>query len=344
MEKVLNLMKTKSLKLLTLAIAAVAAFVVVACGGTSQGAEDGGSADISLVAYSTPQTAYEQLIEAFNQTPEGEGVTFEQSYGSSGEQSRAVESGLPADYLAFSLEPDITRLVDARLVAEDWSKDEYDGMVTESVVTFMVRPGNPENIDSWDDLTQEGIEVIAPNPITSGGARWNTMAAYGQVLEQGGSHEEGVQYLRDLFANVTVQDDSARDSLATFMAGQGDVLLGYENEALAAQQAGEELEYVTPDETILIENPLAITSDSQDPKTAEAFLDFVRSTEGQEIFQDNGYRPVVDKVFDKEKFPTPPTLFTIDDLGGWDKVSTEFFDESGIVTEIQRENGVSASG
>jgi sulfate transport system substrate-binding protein len=322
------------------ALAVAAACAAVACGGTSSGSESG-DADISLIAYSTPQTAYEELIAAFNETPKGEGLTFEQSYGSSGEQSRAVESGLPADYLAFSLEPDITRLVDAGLVPDDWNKDKYDGMVTESVVTFMVRPGNPEGIDSWDDLTQEGVEVIAPNPITSGGARWNTMAAYGQVLERGGTEDEGIQYLNDLFDNITVQDDSARDSLATFTAGQGDVLIGYENEALAAQEAGEEVEYVTPDETILIENPVAVTSDSQNPEAAQAFLDFARSTEGQEIFQENGYRPVDEKVFDKEKFPTPKSLFTIDDLGGWDKVSTEFFDEAnGIVTEIQRENGV----
>jgi sulfate transport system substrate-binding protein len=333
-------MPKKSRQFATVALAVAISAAAVACGGTSSGGE-GGDADVSLVAYSTPQTAYEQLIAAFNETPEGEGLTFEQSYGSSGEQSRAVESGLPADYLAFSLEPDITRLVDAGLVPDDWNKDEYDGMVTESVVTFIVRPGNPENIDSWDDLTQDGIEIIAPNPITSGGARWNTMAAYGHVLEQGGTEEEGVQFLRDLFDNITVQDDSARDSLATFTAGQGDVLIGYENEALAAQEAGEEVEYVTPDETILIENPVAVTSESQDPEAAEAFLDFARSTEGQEIFQENGYRPVDDKVYDKAKFPTPKSQFTIEEFGGWDKVSTEFFDEeNGIVTEIQRENGV----
>jgi sulfate transport system substrate-binding protein len=325
-------------------IAIAVAAAISACGGTSESEEsangDGGD-QFSLVAYSTPQAAYEEIIPRFTETPEGEGLGFEQSYGSSGEQSRAVESGLAADIVALSLEPDVTRLVEAGLVDEDWNQDKYDGMVTNSVVTFMVRPGNPENIDSWDDLTREGIEVIAPNPITSGGARWNTMAAYGQVLEQGGTEGEGIQFLRDLFASITVQDTSARDSLQTFTSGQGDVLIGYENEAIAARNAGEEVEYVTPDQTILIENPAAVINESADPERAQAFIDFVREPEQQETFQENGYRPVDEKVLDKEQFPDPPTLFTIDDLGGWSEVSTEFFDEeSGIVTEIQRESGV----
>ncbi len=324
--------------LATLALAGV----VSACGGTSEESEGAsGGEEFSLVSYSTPQQAYEEIIPSFTSTPDGEGLSFEQSYGSSGEQSRAVESGLAADVVALSLEPDVTRLVEAGLVDEDWNKDEYDGMVTNSVVSFMVRPGNPENIDSWDDLTQEGIEVIAPNPITSGGARWNTMAAYGQVVEQGGSEEEGVQFLRDLFANITVQDTSARDSLQTFTSGQGDVLIGYENEAITAQNAGEEVEYVTPDETILIENPAAVVNESANPEQAQAFIDFVREPEQQEVFQENGYRPVDEKVLDEQEFPEPAGLFTIDDVGGWSEASSKFFDEeSGIVTEIQRDAGV----
>jgi sulfate transport system substrate-binding protein len=340
MEKVIKRMTTRLRWILAFAATLVLAAAVSACGGTSEGSEGSDSGELTLAAYSTPQAAYEEIIPAFNATPEGEGVTFQQSYGSSGEQRDAVVNGLPADVVALSLSPDVDTLVDEGKVDAGWDKDRHDGMVTESVVTFMVRPGNPENIDSWDDLTQEGIEIIAPNPITSGGARWNTMAAYGQVLEQGGSEAEGVQYLEDLFANITVQDDSARDSLQTFASGQGDVLLGYENEAIAAQQAGEEVEYVTPDETILIENPVAVTSDSSDPETAQAFVDFLREPEAQEIFQANGYRPVDKQVFDKNKFPTPASLFTIDDVGGWDEAKDKFFDEeNGIVTEIQREAG-----
>ena len=197
---------------------------------------EGGDKKITLVAYSTPREAYEAIIPAFQETADGEGVDFEQSYAASGEQSRAVESGLPADFVAFSLEPDVTRLVDAGLVDANWADDEYKGMVTDSVVVFVVRPGNPKNIQTWDDLLQEGLEVITPNPFTSGGAHWNIMAAYGAQLEQGKTEEEGVEYLRELFLNnVPVQDKSAREALQTFTGGKGDVLLAYENEAIFAQ-------------------------------------------------------------------------------------------------------------
>lgn len=319
-----------------------AAVGVSACGGTSSEASgsSGESGELTLVAYSTPEAAHGDIIPAFNETPDGQGIGFEQSYGSSGEQARAVEQGLAADVVHLSLEPDVTSLVDAGLVDEDWNQDKSRGMVSNSVVVLMTRPGNPEDIQDWDDLTQEGIEVIAPNPVTSGGARWNTMAAYGQVLEQGGSEEEGVQYLRDLFANITVQDTSARDSLETFASGQGDVLIGYENEAIQAQQEGAEVDYVVPDQTILIENPAAVVNSSDDPETAEAFVDFMRTPESQRLFQQHGYRPIDEKLVDREEFPEPQALFTIDDLGGWEEVSSEFFDaESGIVTEIQGESG-----
>jgi len=308
------------------------------CGGGAGGGEEGGGS-LSLVAYSTPREAYEELTGAFADTEAGRGVTFETSFGGSGEQSRAVEAGLPADVAAFSLEPDMTRLVEAGLVEENWSDNEYNGMVTDSVVVLVVRAGNPEGIQGWDDLTQEGIEVITANPFTSGGARWNVMAAYGAQLEQGRSEEEAIEYLRQLFANVPVQDKSARESLATFAGGKGDVLLAYENEAIQAQE-GEDLEYIVPDQTILIENPIAVTTDSQNPEQAEAFVEFLRSPEGQQIFGEKGYRPVVEEVAAKFDYPEPPGLFTIADLGGWETVSEEFFDsENGVMADINREMG-----
>jgi sulfate/thiosulfate transport system substrate-binding protein len=313
------------------------ALVLFGCGGGAGGQEGGGS--LSLVAYSTPREAYEELTGAFAETEAGQGVTFETSFGSSGEQSRAVEGGLPADVAAFSLEPDMTRLVEGGLVEENWSDNEYNGMVTNSVVVLAVRKGNPEGIQDWDDLTREGIEVINPNPFTSGGAKWNIMAAYGAQLEQGAS-EEAIEYLRAMFANIPVQDKSARESLATFTGGKGDVLLAYENEAIQAQEAGEDLEYVVPDQTILIENPIAVTTDSQNPEQAEAFVEFLRSPEGQQIFGEKGYRPVVEEVAAEFDFPEPPGLFTIADLGGWESVNEEFFDsENGIVADINREMG-----
>jgi sulfate/thiosulfate transport system substrate-binding protein len=236
----------------------------------------------------------------------------------------------------------MTRLVDAGLVSEDWNQNQYNGVVEDSVVVFVVRKGNPENIQSWDDLVQPGVEVLTPNPFTSGGARWNLMAAYGnKVLTEGASPDEGLQYVSDLLGNVPVQDESARDSLGTFLGGKGDVLLAYENEAIAAQDAGEDIDYVVPDSTILIETPIAVTTDADE--SAQKFVDYEYTDEAQQLWADNGYRPVVKSVFDKnkDKFPTPPDLFTIADLGGWDKVSTEFFDpENGSVAEIEQNLGV----
>src|SRR5688500_3353040 len=257
--------------------ALLAMLAIPACGGSSTASGDGGGSvgSLTLVAYSTPEEAFRELIPAFNRTPEGEGVSFDQSYASSGEQSRAVEGGLPADVVDFSLEPDMTRLVEAGLVDEDWNQNEHKGMVTESVVVFMVRKGNPENIQTWDDLIRDGIEVIEPNPFTSGGAKWNIMAAYGAQLEQGKSEEEARQYVAELFEQVPVLDKSARESLQTFSSGKGDVLLGYENEAILAQQEGEELDYIVPDQTLLIENPVAMVTEAKDPELAQSFVDFL---------------------------------------------------------------------
>jgi sulfate/thiosulfate-binding protein len=276
----------------------------------------------------------------FAKTPQGKGVSFDQSYASSGEQSRAVESGLPADVVAFSLEPDVTRLVDADLVAPEWAKDVHEGMVSDSVVVLAVRKGNPKGIKGWDDLVRDDIEVITPNPFTSGGARWNVMAAYGAQLRMGKSEEEAVEYLRKLFHNVPVQDKSARESLQTFAGGKGDVLIAYENEAITAQQKGEDLDYVIPDQTILIENPIAVVSESKHPEQAQAFVDFVRSEPAQKVFARKGYRSILPELVDAKRYPKPKTLFTIAELGGWPKVMETFFDrDDGIVADIERDLG-----
>jgi sulfate/thiosulfate transport system substrate-binding protein len=332
---------------LTLAIAVLPAALVAGCGGTSDessASSDGGGGKLTLVAYSTPEEAYRELIPAFNKTSEGKGVGFDQSYAASGEQSRAVEGGLPADVVEFSLEPDMTRLVDAGLVDKDWSQNEYDGFVTDSVVVFVVRKGNPKNIRTWDDLVKDDLEVIEPNPFTSGGAKWNIMAAYGAQLEAGKSPQEAKDYVAQLFEHVPVLDKSARESLQTFSSGKGDVLLGYENEAILAQQEGEELDYIVPDQTILIENPVATVNESKNPETAKAFVDFLYTPEAQKIFVGKGYRPVVEGVPGADDFPTPPGLFEIDKFGGWDKVNDEFFDpEKGTIAEIFQSQGKSTA-
>jgi sulfate transport system substrate-binding protein len=332
-----------------IAAALISTVVLGACGGTSDdsGGDGGGageSTSLTLVAYSTPEEAFRKIIPAFNETPEGKGVSFDQSYAASGEQSRAVEGGLPADVVDFSLEPDMTRLVDAGLVDEDWNRNEYDGFVTDSVVVFMVRKGNPENIRTWDDLIKPDIEVIEPNPFTSGGAKWNIMAAYGAQLEQGKSEEQAQQYLTELFDHVPVLDKSARESLQTFSGGKGDVLLGYENEAILAQEQGEELDYIVPDETLLIENPIAVVNESENIEKAQAFVDYLYSSRAQGLFAETGYRPVVDGVESPHDFPTPAKLFEIDRLGGWGEVNETFFDpENGVIAEIFQSQGKSTA-
>jgi sulfate/thiosulfate-binding protein len=321
------------------ALLVAGALLAAGCGGSGG---SGGSDRLTLVAYSTPREAYEQLIPEFQKTDAGKGVGFSQSYGSSGDQSRAVQNGLAADVVTLALEPDMTKLVDAGLVAGDWSAEDHKGMITNSVVVFVTRKGNPKNIRSWDDLVKPGVEVITPNPFTSGGARWNIMAGYGAQLEQGKSHAEAVAYLEQLFGNVPVQDKSAREALQTFIGGKGDVMLAYENEAITAQQKEQPVDYVVPERTILIENPIAVASKSRNPEKAKAFVDYLRSEQAQEIYAAKGYRPVNRAAAAGADFPEPSGLFTIKDLGGWPEVTKKFFDkEAGIVAGIERKVGVS---
>jgi len=343
----MNWIRTRKLGALAPLLVLIAVASVGGCGGTSDDSSGGGggsSTKLTLVAYSTPEEAFKELIPAFNKTSAGKGVGFDTSFASSGEQSRAVEGGLPADVVEFSLEPDITRLVDAGLVDEDWNQNKYDGFVTDSVVVFMVRKGNPKNIKTWDDLLKDDTEVLVPNPFTSGGAKWDIMAAYGAALEQGKSEDEAKDYLTKLFDHVPVLDKSARESLQTFSSGKGDVLLGYENEAILAQQQGEDIDYIVPDETLLIENPVAVDNETKEPEKAKAFVDFLYTPEAQKIFAGKGYRPVVEGVPGADKFPTPPNLFQIDKFGGWGEVNDTFFDpEKGVIAEIFKDQGKSTA-
>jgi len=333
----------KGLARITLSLALVAVLAAAASGcGSASGS---GGKGLSLVAYSTPKEAYAQLIPAFQKTAAGKGATFSQSYGASGDQARSVISGLPADVVALSLAPDVDKLVKAGDVSSTWANDKYHGFVTNSVVALVVRKGNPKGIKTWSDLVKPGVQVIEPNPFTSGGARWNVMAAYGAQIQQGKTEQQATAYLGQLFKNVAAQDKSARDALQTFSSGKGDVLISYENEAIAAQQKGQKLDYVIPPQTILIQNPIAVTSKAKDATKARAFVSFLRTQEAQKIFASKGYRPVISSLVDKSKFPTPPGLFTIDKLGGWSAVTKKFFDPaSGVVAKIEQSNGVSTGG
>ncbi len=323
---------------LTLAFSSLA---LVACGGS--GSESGGDeSEINLVAYSTPREAYEELTSRFSETAEGEGVSFAESYGSSGEQTRAVIAGLDADVVALSLAPDLDKLVESGLVAADWTSQPHGGMVTNSVVVLVTRPGNPKGVKDWDDLLKPGVEVVTPNPFTSGGARWNIMAAYGAWRKAGKTDAQAQENLLQLFQNVVVQDKSARDSLNTFLSGKGDVLLAYENEAIFSRLQGEDLPFVIPSATILIENPVAALEESGAKEKAEAFLNFLWTPDAQQVFADNGYRPVVESVLEqnRDELPVVPGQFTIEDVGGWPDVMERFFDpRTGIMAEIEREVG-----
>jgi sulfate/thiosulfate-binding protein len=328
---------------LVIAIAALGAAIgIAACGGDDSASGSGGG-NIDLVAYSTPQQAFEEgLIPAFQDTDAGGGVDVSTSFGASGDQRRAVEAGQQADLVDFSLEPDMTALVEAGKVAQDWNSGPTKGIISSSVVSIATRPGNPEDIQSFDDLLTKDVEIITPNPATSGGAKWNIMAIYGSQIEAGKSEQEALNAVATVISKTSVLDDSARDSLQTFATGKGDVLIGYENEAIQAQDEGIDLEYVLPDSTIKIENPAAVTTEAQDPQAAQAFLDFILTDQGQQIFADYGYRPVTQSVLQQnaDKFPEVPGLFTIADFGGWSKVDDEFFDdESGKVTQILRDQG-----
>jgi len=350
--------QARSLALLVAAIAA--ALVVAACGGSDDTAGGGSSSassaaasggpktQLSLIAYSTPQVVYDEVIPQFQKTQAGNGVTFKESFGASGDQSRAVEAGLPADVVTFSLAPDMDRLVKAGLVSSDWASTPTKGLVSKSVVSLIVRKGNPKNIHTWDDLLKPGVKVLTPNPFTSGAAKWNIMAAYGAKSGGGENAQAGLDYLRQLITkHVVVQDKSGREALQNFTSGTGDVLISYENEAITAQKKGQKVDYVIPDQTISIENPIAVVSKSSHTQQAKAFVDFALSAPAQQVFADWGYRPVDQAVFDenKAKFPTPKGLFTIDDLGGWSKVNDEFFDpDKGSVAKIEGELGVSTSG
>ena len=298
------------------------------------------SVNLSLVAYSTPASAYAKIIPAFQATPAGNGVSFKQSYGASGTQAAAVHNGLPADVVNLSLAPDVSVLSQAGLISTTWNRDKFGGMVTDSIVVFVVRKGNPKNIKTWNDLIKPGIQVINANPFTSGGARWNVMAAWGAQIKQHKTPAQATTYLKALYKNISVQDSSARASMNTFVQGKGDVLLAYENEAIQAQQAGADIQFVRPSATILIENPIAVLKGTQNPTQAKAFVDFTRSPAAQNIWAQYGYRPIVQSVFKKwsKTFPVPRQLFTIRDIvkGGWPVVQPKFFDpNNGILKQIQ---------
>src|ERR1700761_5131594 len=324
---------------LVAALTLLVALIVTGCGGggsstgsssASSGEESSGGssggAKLSVVGYSTPESVYTETLEpAFEKTPQGAGVSFSNSFGASGDQSRAVAAGQSAAVVNFSQAGDMERLVEeGEIVSKGWTKQPYGGYATDSVVVILVEKGNPLGIKSFKDLEEnEEAEVITPNPFSSGSARWNIMAVDGSAIEEGASEAEALEAVKTVLEKTTAQPGSGRDAFSAFSQGEGNVLLTYENEAIKAEKEGEDVEYVIPPATLKIETPIAVTQEAPEP-AAEDFLKWMWSNEGQEIWAENGYRPVNPKLVDPKVFPTPPKLFEISKFGGWAKVKDEF--------------------
>lgn len=354
-------------RVLTVATAAALALGLAACGSDGDSNGSGASTEtINIVGFAVPEAANKAIQKEFVKTDAGDGVRFVTSYGASGDQSRAIVAGLKADYVHLSVATDVERLEGEGLVDADWDQGENAGIVSTSVVVLGVREGNPKNITGWADLVKPGVEIVTPNPASSGAARWNALAAWGYVLDNGGTEAEATQFLNDLFGNVVSLTNSGRDATTAFLGGTGDVLIAYENEAILAAQNGQGFEYVIPDTTLLIENPGAILSDAT--PAAKDWLDFVLSPDGQKQFALTGFRPVntanpgvVDldayglKPSDIEgakdssdPFPTPKRVLTLTaDFGGpgWGGVKDKLFADGkdggavGIVTDAIAKSG-----
>lgn len=321
---------------------AVLAAIVAAAIGLAACASSSSGKTVRLVAYSVPKPAYDALAAAFAKTSTGKGVSVQGSYGPSGSQSKAVLAGQKADYVTFSVEPDLTALVPDKVDA-NWNTGPTKGYVSDSVVVIVVRKGNPLHITGWDDLIKPGVEIVTPDPTSSGSAKWNILAAYSHILSQGGTESDAESYLKSFFDHVVSRADSAAVAATQFSSGTGNVLISYENEAIASRAAGQDVDYVVPDQSVLIENPAAVTKTAS--QAAKDFLAFAESAQGQEIFASKGFRPVLPgtKIPTVEgandpgnPFPAVKQLTTIADLGGWSAVNDKFFGDNGIVTKIEQ--------
>jgi sulfate transport system substrate-binding protein len=325
-----------------------------ACGG-------GGNADaaatcngvpdqpvISFAAYSAPREAYGKIISAFKadwkDTHDGQEVIFQESYDGSTLQASRVVGGYEADVVALSLGPDVDEIADAGLITHDWTQEADGGMVTTSVVVFDVRPGNPLGIQDWDDLAKPGVEVLTPDPASSGGARWNLVSAWGAALRGYGGVSEGDEggattLMQGVLGNVIAFDSSARKSIQNFEDGNGDVAITYENEIVTAQAAGKDDEAVYPPSSVLIENPVTVVDENVDKHcvrpVAEAFVKFLHTDEVKQIFLDSGYRSTDLATAQKGggDLPAIDDLWDVDEFGGWDALNDKLFGDAGIATK-----------
>jgi sulfate/thiosulfate-binding protein len=330
-----------------LIVLVVAGIVAVASCADGEEQQEGGKVTLVLAAYTTPREAYGQAIipafQAYWKDSTGQDVEFQESYQASGAQSRAIVGGFEADIAALSLEADIERIVDAGLITHDWKAKPNSGMASNSVVVIAVRDGNPKGIRDWTDLTQPELEILTPDPATSGGAMWNINAMYGAALRgfagvPKDDPEAAQGFLARVFRNVSIMDKGARESITNYEKNIGDVAITYENEVLIGQKAGQTYGYVIPQSTILIQNPVALIDANVDKhgvrEVAEAFVAFLSTPEAQRAFSENGLRsvdPAVAREFEQQ-YPPVADLWTIDYLGGWDRVGEEIYGEEGRFT------------
>jgi sulfate/thiosulfate transport system substrate-binding protein len=322
------------------------ATLLAGCGGGASDVAGGSSTPaaattLTLVAYAVPEPGWSKIIPAFAATPEGKGVGVTTSYGASGDQSRSVVDGKPADIVNFSVEPDVTRLVKANKVDKDWNADVTKGIPFGSVVSLVVRKGNPKHIKDWDDLLQPGLEVVTPSPLSSGSAKWNLLAPYAAKSDGGKDPQAGLDYVTKLVTeHVKTRPGSGREATDEFLQGTGDVLISYENEAINTERQGKPVEHLNPPQTFKIDNPVAVVTSSAHLDKATALKNYLFTKEGQKIWAQAGFRPVDPSVaadFNTD-FPTPQKLWTIDDLGGWNSVDPALFDkDNGSITKIYKQ-------
>jgi sulfate/thiosulfate-binding protein len=305
--------------------------------------------NLSVVGYSTPKAVMGKIIQAWQQTPDGKDASFSQSYGASTDQARAVANGLKADLVFLSTGDDVNLLVDAGLVDAKWNHQAYNGIGADTVVVFAVRNGNPKHIRGWNDLIRPGVQVLTPNPFSSGSAKWNILAAYGAQRRLGKTDKQATAYVQQLFKHVVSQDTSGRNATNTFLSGKGDVLITYESEALNARLNGQDIQYVIPRQSMLIELPIAVLKNSSNKDLANKFIQFVKAPAAQDLFAQFGFRPVNPKVAKKyaSKFPARPGIFKVDDtiIGGWRHADDVWFDPNkGRMVTIERAIGGPTTG
>ncbi|HYR24575.1 MAG TPA: sulfate ABC transporter substrate-binding protein, partial [Aquabacterium sp.] len=298
------------------------------------------------VSYDPTRELYQEYNKAFSaywKAKTGDNVTVKASHGGSGKQARSVIDGLDADVVTLALAYDIDAIAEKGLLAKDWQKRfKLSSSPYTSTIVFLVRKGNPKGIKTWDDLVKPGVSVITPNPKTSGGARWNYLAAYGYELKKTKSEAKAKEFLAKLYANVPVLDSGARGSTTTFVErGIGDVLLAWENEALLAikELGPDKFDVIAPPLSILAEPPVAVVDKVVDKKgtraIAQAYVEYLYSPQGQDIAAQNYYRPTDPKVAAKYASQYPKVnLFKIDELGGWTKVQKEHFNDGGVFDQI----------